>query len=43
MSNEYHGSVEEVPTVAVSLNYTTHLTDIPMVKTYVNAYHDDRE
>ena len=33
----------EVPTVSVSLNYTTHLTDIPMVKTYVNAYHDDRE
>lgn len=28
----------EVPTVAVSLNYTNHLYDIPMMKTYINAY-----
>lgn len=30
--------VHEVPTVFVSLNFTTHLTDVPMVKTYINAY-----
>ena len=28
--------VEEVPTVAVSLNYTNHLIDIPQVHTYVD-------
>ena len=26
--------------MAVSLNYTNHLYDIPMMKTYVNAYGD---
>lgn len=35
--------VEEVPTVAVSLNYTNHLIDIPQVHTYVNAYGENRE
>lgn len=35
--------VEEVPTVAVSLNYTNHLIDIPQVHTYVNAYGCNRE
>lgn len=30
--------VHEVPTVAVSLNYTNHLFDVPMMKTFVNAY-----
>jgi hypothetical protein len=32
--------VHEVPTVFVSLNFTTHLTDVPMVKCYINAYKD---
>lgn len=35
--------IEEVPTVAVSLNYTNHLIDIPQVHTYVNAYGANRE
>ena len=29
--------------VAVSLNYTNHLIDIPQVHTYVNAYGENRE
>ena len=29
---------KEVPTVAVSLNYTNHLYDVPMMNTFVNAY-----
>ncbi len=41
MSNEVPWYVWEVPTVFVSLNFTTHLTDVPMVKCYINAYHDD--
>lgn len=43
MSNEIPWFVWEVPTVFVSLNYTTHLTDVPMVKTYINAYNNTRE
>lgn len=43
MSNEIPWYVQEVPTVFVSLNYTTHLTDVPMVKTYINAYSNTRE
>lgn len=35
--------VQEVPTVCVSLGYTNHLFDVPMVKTYINAYADTRE
>lgn len=38
MSTDIPWYVCEVPTVFVSLNYTTHLTDVPMVKTYINAY-----
>ena len=41
MSNEVPWYVHEVPTVFVSLNFTTHLTDVPMVKAYINAYKDD--
>ncbi|WP_256235018.1 glycoside hydrolase family 3 protein [Bacillus sp. EB600] len=41
MSNEVPWYVQEVPTVFVSLNFTTHLTDVPMVKCYINAYNDD--
>ena len=33
----------EVPTVAVSLNYTNHLFDMPMMKTFVNAYGSTKE
>lgn len=43
MSNEIPWYVHELPTVFVSLNFTTHLTDVPMVKTFINAYHNDRE
>ncbi|MEG0911510.1 MAG: glycosyl hydrolase, partial [Ruthenibacterium sp.] len=32
----------EVPTVFVSLNFTTHLYDVPMCRTYINAYGDSR-
>lgn len=33
----------EVPTVAVSLNLTNHLIDVPQVKTFINAYGSKRE
>jgi beta-N-acetylhexosaminidase len=42
MSNESPWYVNEVPTVFVSLNFTTHLTDVPMVKTFINAYGNTR-
>ncbi len=29
---------EEIPTIAMSLNYTNHLIDIPQIHTYINAY-----
>lgn len=35
--------VREVPTVAVSLNYTNHLFDVPMMRTFINAYSDTPE
>ena len=41
-SNEIPWFVREVPTVCVSLNYTTHLIDLPMMKTYINAYASTR-
>lgn len=41
-SNEIPWYVHETPTVFVSLNFTTHLTDVPMVKTYINAYKNTR-
>jgi beta-N-acetylhexosaminidase len=43
MSIDIPWYVYELPTVFVSLNQTTHLTDVPMVKTYINAYKDTRE
>jgi beta-N-acetylhexosaminidase len=43
MSTDIPWFVHEIPTVFVSLNFTTHLTDVPMVKTYINAYKDTRE
>ena len=41
-SNEIPWYVHEIPTIFVSLNYTTHLTDVPMVKAYINAYKNSR-
>lgn len=41
-SNEIPWYVAERPTVFVSLNYTTHLYDLPMAKTFINAYADTR-
>lgn len=43
MSNEVPWFVYEVPTVFVSLNFTTHLHDATMVKTFINAYNDNEE
>lgn len=43
MSNECPWYVHEVPTVMVSLNFTTHLHDATMVKAYINAYHNNEE
>jgi beta-N-acetylhexosaminidase len=43
MSNECPWYVHEVPTVLVSLNFTTHLHDVTMVKCFINAYHGNRE
>lgn len=37
-SNELPWYVTEVPTVGISLNYTTHLIDVPQIHTFVNAY-----
>ncbi|AVQ34154.1 glycoside hydrolase family 3 protein [Staphylococcus muscae] len=42
MSNEIPWYVHEVPTVFVSLNFTTHLHDATMVKAYINAYHSNK-
>lgn len=33
---------QEVPTIGISLNYTNHLIDVPMLKTFINGYSDDR-
>ena len=42
-SSELPWFVQEVPTVGISLNYTNHLYDLPMLKTFVNAYAPTRE
>lgn len=42
-SSELPWFVHEVPTVGVSLNYTNHLIDLPMLKTFINAYAPTRE
>lgn len=42
-SNEVPWFVQEVPTVGISLNYTNHLIDLPMIKTFINAYAPVRE
>ena len=42
-SGEIPWYVREVPTICVSLNYTNHLYDLPMMKAYINAYGSTRE
>ncbi len=42
-SNELAWWIHEVPTVCVSLNYTNHLYDLPMMKTFINAYAPTRD
>ena len=42
-SHEIPWTVCEVPTLCVSLNYTNHLYDLPMMKTFINAYAPTRE
>ncbi len=34
--------VSELPTIFISLNYTTHLHDVPMMRTYINSYGNTR-
>ncbi|SFE10588.1 glycoside hydrolase family 3 protein [Trichococcus pasteurii] len=43
MANEVPWFVWEVPHAFVSLNFTTHLHDATMVKTFINAYHNNKE
>lgn len=35
--------MQELPTLFISLNYTNHLLDVPMAKTFINAYAPTRE
>ena len=42
-SSEIPWSVYEVPTIGISLNYTNHLYDAPMLKTFINAYAPTKE
>lgn len=42
-SNELPWWTRDVPTVFVSLNYTNHLYDLTMARTYINAYGATRE
>lgn len=42
-SNELPWWLNEVPTICISLSYTNHLYDVPMMKTYINAYGPTRE
>ena len=42
-SDELPWWICDVPTVCVSLNYTNHLYDLPMMKTFINAYLPTRE
>ena len=35
--------IHELPTLCASLNYTNHLYDVPMMKTFINAYAPTRE
>jgi len=42
-SSELPWFVKEVPTIGISLNYTNHLIDLPMMKTFINSYSPSRE
>ena len=42
-SHEIPWFTKEVPTLAVSLSYTNHLYDVPMMKTFINAYASTEE
>ena len=42
-SNEIPWYIHEVPTIGISLNYTNHLYDVPQLKTFINAYANERE
>lgn len=42
-STEIPWYVKELPTIFISLNYTNHLLDVPMAKTFINAYAPTRE
>lgn len=42
-SHEIPWYTKEVPTLAVSLNYTNHLYDVPMMKTFINTYGSTQE
>lgn len=42
-STEIPWYVKELPTIFISLNYTNHLVDVPMAKTFINAYAPTRE
>lgn len=42
-SNELPWWIRDVPTVGISLNFTNHLYDLPMLGTYINAYAPTRE
>lgn len=41
-SNELPWYATEVPTIGISLNYTTHLIDVPLVHTFINTYGNTR-
>lgn len=42
-SNELPWYVHEVPAIGISLSYTNHLFDMPMLKTFIHAYSDTQE
>jgi beta-N-acetylhexosaminidase len=42
-SNEIPWWNHDVPTVCISLNYTNHLYDLPMMKTFINAFSPTKE
>ncbi|ADQ14511.1 glycoside hydrolase family 3 protein [Halanaerobium hydrogeniformans] len=43
MANEVPWYAAEIPTVFVSLNFTNHYIDVPMIKTFINAHSNTRE
>lgn len=41
-SNERPWYTTEIPTIGISMNYTTHLYDVPQIHTFINAYEPTR-